>query len=419
VAVRVFPPIARVPVRTWARIGIVAQFLALLRILAQYLWLEARGGEAFTAAVGHPWVVAGLLTAALALVAVLLYFVERFRAAAGVAGLTVAVLLVYRFVVPGVASAAPVGGGAPQGVPVTDATPRTGVGSRRVALTFDDLPWADADVPLDSVAGRTRRLLAVLRAHDAPAVAFVIGRRVLAGGHADRRLDLLRAWRDAGVELGNHTWSHLAFQKTPLDRYEDDVLRGDAVPRLLMGEVGKTPHFFRPPLNQTGPTREARDAFAAFLAERGYALAPFTVEDVDYAFDDLYRAAAGDTARQARIGRTYLAHFDTAMAFGERLSRETFGREIPQVLLLHADDLNALYLGRILDRLESRGYRFITLRTALADSAYATPDGYVGRWGISWLHRWRAGLGLPSRLRDEPDPPAWVLDDYRALHEKK
>jgi len=400
--------------RTWARIGIVVQFLALLRILAQYLWLEAHSAAAFTAASGHPWVVGALLTATLALATVLLYFGGRFRAAAAVAGLTVAVLLVYRFVVPGVASAAPVGPEAPRGAATADTTPA----SRSVALTFDDLPWADAEVPLDSVAERTRRMLAVLRAHGAPGVAFVIGRRVLADGDAGRRLDLLRAWRDAGVELGNHTWSHLSFQNTPLDRYEDDVLRGDAVPRLLMGEVGKTPHFFRPPFNQTGRTRVARDAFAAFLAERGYALAPFTVEDVDYAFDDLYRAAGGDTASQARIGRTYLAHFDTAMAFGERLSRETFGREIPQVLLLHADDLNALYLGRLLAHLEARGYRFVSLKTALADSAYATPDGYVGRYGISWLHRWRKGLGLPSRLREEPDPPAWVLQDYQALHRK-
>ncbi len=409
------PATSRSHDRRWARIGIVVQFLALLRILAQYLWLEAHGGGAFTAAAGHPWVVGALLTSTLALVAVLLYFDGRFRGAAVVAGLTVVILLVYRFVVPGIASAETLRSGAS---PRASALADTARGVRSVALTFDDLPWADAEVPLDSVAERTRRILAVLRAHGAPAVAFVIGRRALAGGYADRRLDLLRAWRDAGVELGNHTWSHLSFQKMPLNRYEDDVLRGDVIPRLLMREVGKEPRYFRPPFNQTGPTREARDAFAAFLAERGYALAPFTVEDVDYAFDDLYRAAAGDTARQARIGRTYVAHFDTAMAFGERLSRETFHRDIPQVLLLHADDLNALYLERLLDHLEARGYRFISMAAALSDPAYATTDGYVGRYGISWLHRWRQGLGLPSRLRLEPDPPAWVLHDYQALHRK-
>jgi hypothetical protein len=54
----------------------------------------------------------------------------------------------------------------------------------------------------------------------------------------------------------------------------------------------------------------------------------------------------------------------------------------------------------------------------LRDSAYHTPDRYVGRFGPSWLHRWRVGLGLPSRLRDEPDPPQWVLDRYQKLTAK-
>ncbi len=299
--------------------------------------------------------------------------------------------------------------------PSPEVAARRPAAQRVVALTFDDLPWADQDAPLDSVAPRTARIVAALRAHHAPAVAFVIGRRALAGGDAERRLDLLREWRDAGVQLGNHTWSHSSFQTSSLAAYEDDVMRGDAVPRLLMGEIGGTPRYFRPPFNQTGPTLALRDSFAVFLHERRYALAPFTVEDADYAFDALYRAAAGDTARQARIGRAYLGHFDTIVSFDERLSRETFGRDIPQVLLLHADDLNAVYAGRLLDRLERRGYRFITLGDALADAAYATPDGYAGRWGISWLHRWRKGLGLPDSLRAEPDPPAWVLHGYQAL----
>lgn len=182
--------------------------------------------------------------------------------------------------------------------------------------------------------------------------------------------------------------------------------------------MGEDPHWFRPPFNQTGPTREARDAFSRFLESRGYALAPFTVEDVDYAFDLLYgtAAGAGDVGREDRVGRAYLTHLDTMMAFAEKLARETFGREIPQVLLLHANDLNARYMEAILERLEARGYRFITLDEAVRDPAYATQDGYVGSHGISWLHRWRMSLGLPDRLRDEPDPPGWVLRDYQRLH---
>lgn len=47
-----------------------------------------------------------------------------------------------------------------------------------------------------------------------------------------------------------------------------------------------------------------------------------------------------------------------------------------------------------------------------------TEDVYVGPYGISWLHRWRQGLGLPNRLIDEPEPPAWIMDGYRALSDR-
>jgi hypothetical protein len=53
-----------------------------------------------------------------------------------------------------------------------------------------------------------------------------------------------------------------------------------------------------------------------------------------------------------------------------------------------------------------RGYRFVTLSTALADPAYRSPDEYVGRNGFSWIHRWSQSKGMAPK--GEPDPPQWV-----------
>ena len=81
------------------------------------------------------------------------------------------------------------------------------------------------------------------------------------------------------------------------------------------------------------------------------------------------------------------------------------GRPIPQILLIHANEINSIALGEMLDRLERRGYELIALSQALEDDAYATPDEYVGRWGISWFHRWRHGRGLRTR-KISPRRPA-------------
>jgi hypothetical protein len=77
-------------------------------------------------------------------------------------------------------------------------------------------------------------------------------------------------------------------------------------------------------------------------------------------------------------------------------------------LLLHANELNADYLDRLVGMLKGRGYNFIGLDQALQDPAYDRPDEYVGPRGLSWLHRWALADGL--QVKEEPREPAWIRD---------
>jgi peptidoglycan-N-acetylglucosamine deacetylase len=285
---------------------------------------------------------------------------------------------------------------------------------RQVALTFDDLPKASApgDPPagdISQVRASTRALLAALTQHKAPAIGFVNEGKLYADGELGARVEVLRSWLTAGMMLGNHTFSHLDLQNTALARYEDDVVQGEVVTRWLSGA---RPRYFRFPYNHSGATRDVRDGFRGFLQERGYRLAVFTIENFDYGFNEIYVRArrAGDDALARRLRAAYLDHTDALFPYFEQQSRDLFGREIPQVLLLHANDITADCLSEMLERIAERGYGFVTLDRALADPAYNTPDEYVGNFGISWLHRWKPALGKPLKYADEPDPPKWVLD---------
>jgi peptidoglycan/xylan/chitin deacetylase (PgdA/CDA1 family) len=217
------------------------------------------------------------------------------------------------------------------------------------------------------------------------------------------------------MTLGNHSFSHKDFVTTPLSRFQDDVVKGEVVLRQLLEARGQAPAYFRHPYMHTGPTKESREAFERFLRERGYRIAPFTIEAADYAFNALRGEAesAGNQELARRLLVEYVAYNDQVFTWFERLSRELFGRDIPQVLLIHDNSLNAEALPEILRRLRSRGYRFVTLDEAVADRAYGTPDAYVGDDGLSWLYRWSVALGRPMRSRQHPDPPAWIVEDYR------
>lgn len=289
---------------------------------------------------------------------------------------------------------------------------------RTIAVTFDDLPLAPKADDLAAVRRVNEALLRVLTGRKVPAIGFVNEGKLQVPGERDARIAVLEQWLDAGLALGNHTFSHWSLRDTPLQTYEDDVLHGEVITRQLLARRGGKPMlYFRHPFTATGPTQEVKAGFEAFLQARGYVIAPFTVENADYIFQALYAdaRARGDGAGAARVRSAYLDHTDTMLAFYEGLSREMFGREIPQILLIHDNEINADSLAEMLDRLTARGYSFISLDTALRDEAYRTPDRFVGNFGPSWLHRWRVALGLPARMRDEPDPPKWVLDGYQAL----
>jgi peptidoglycan/xylan/chitin deacetylase (PgdA/CDA1 family) len=290
--------------------------------------------------------------------------------------------------------------------------------ARTIAVTFDDLLLAPNADDLATVRRVNETLVGILARRKVPAIGFVNEGKLQVTGERDARIAVLQRWLDAGLSLGNHTFSHLSLRDTPLAEYEDDVIHGEVITRQLLTRRGGSPTlYFRHPFTATGPTAEIKDAFESFLHARSYTVAPFTVDSSDYIFNRLLLEALAhhDTADAVRIRTAYLDHTDAVMAFCEGLSRETFGREIPQILLIHDSELNAGVLEEILNRLTARGYAFVSLDAALRDAAYRTPDRYVGRFGPSWLHRWRVGLGLPSRLRDEPDPPQWVLDRYQKL----
>jgi peptidoglycan-N-acetylglucosamine deacetylase len=300
--------------------------------------------------------------------------------------------------------------------------------ARAVVITVDDLPGT---VPGTGVSPGNladfqrinRGLIRALVAHHVPAIGFVNEWKVQVSGERDARVTLLQSWLDAGLALGNHTYGHVRFQTTPLSEYEDETIRGEAVTRVLMNAAGKKETYFRHPFLSTGPTADAKAAFEKFLEERGYRVAPVTVNNDDYMFNDVLGDAIekkdNQLAQKARIA--YLDHMDAAFDYFEGASRSLFHREIPQVLLIHDSELNAECLDSVLTNLERRGYRFVPLDEALADPAYATPDRFIGPQGISWLSRWKVAFGQ-SPWNSDPDPPAWISkmsDEIRAEKQGK
>jgi peptidoglycan-N-acetylglucosamine deacetylase len=284
---------------------------------------------------------------------------------------------------------------------------------KQIAITIDDLPCAGGCRGLVEMQAITARITGALKG--VPAIGFVNEQGLQVRGERDARAQLLEAWLDAGLELGNHTYAHLGPNNVPLGEYTDGVVKGEVVTRRLLEQRGKKIRYFRHPFTHTGPTAEYRKGIEAFLAARAYEIAPFTLENSDYIWAVIHRRAReqNDEALAGRVKREYLEHLGIALQAAERISKRLFGREIPQVLLMHANLLNSEALPEMLGLFRDRGYKIVTLETAMQDAAYRTPDLFVGGFGPSWFERWGVALGIPHPSKDEPDLPAWITRAYK------
>jgi peptidoglycan/xylan/chitin deacetylase (PgdA/CDA1 family) len=299
----------------------------------------------------------------------------------------------------------------------TLATPPDAPPERRIAITIDDLPAGAANVmSAAQITAMTKQLLGTLREQKIPVVGFVNERKLyFKWGEVDERIAALNMWLDAGFELGNHTYAHTSLNRVSLRDFEDAVVQGESVTRLLLAQHNMKLRYFRHPYLDTGRDLQTRREAEAFLVERGYRIAPVTLDAWDWMFATVYDDAKkrGDTALQQEVVRSYLAYTTEVFSYFEKLSRDMVGYEPNQILLMHANQLEAEHIGEVLDLIRKRGYRFITLENALGDSVYALPDTYVGEEGSGWLEHWAITRGQPPL--NQPSAPRDMVDRSNAL----
>jgi peptidoglycan-N-acetylglucosamine deacetylase len=281
----------------------------------------------------------------------------------------------------------------------TIASPPAAPPDRQIAITIDDLPAGAArSMSAAAITEMTTRLLAVLQKEKIPAVGFVNERYLYFNwGEADERIKALNMWLDAGFELGNHTFGHTSLNRTSLKEFEDSVIQGESVTKLLLARHSKELRYFRHPYLHTGRDLQTRREAESFLVARGYNIAPVTMDGSDWNFSGVYDDAKkrGDTALQQEVASAYLSHHAVVFDYYEKLSKNLLGYEPRQILLLHANNLEAEHLGELLELLRKRGYRFITLEDALNDDAYSLPNTYVGEDGRGWIEQWAITRGQP------------------------
>ena len=206
-------------------------------------------------------------------------------------------------------------------------------------------------------------------------------------------------WLDYGFELGNHTFSHSSLNQVGLPAWEDDIVQGESVTRQLLAEHNMKLRYFRHPIwtpdaiFKPGVRRKHFSWLAATTS-----LPSRSTHGTGCTPESTTMPKSVATPRCRSNWRTATSPTATQVfAYAEQLSKQTIGYEPKQILLLHANQLEADHIGELLDVLRKRGYHFVTLGDALSDQAYGLPDTYVGEEGTGWLEHWAITLGKASQ----------------------
>ncbi len=276
---------------------------------------------------------------------------------------------------------------------------------KEIAVTIDDLPLNGQQFEAGRLRTMTEKFLVGTKKHQIPAVGFVNESLLYIPNETDARIAILKSWTDAGVELGNHTFSHLGFKNASLAEFEDDFIRGETVTKMLLKQKGAKIRFFRHPFLQMGATLEIEKSFEKFIGERGYKMAPITIDTMDWMFLAAYSKARDENNKEQLklISDEYLKYVGIRFDYSEKVSNELFGRAIKHILLIHANELNADNFDGLVKIIKNKGYRFITLEQALKDPIYLFPDKYNGT--SDWLSMWMFSKGKNFTA---PAPPEFI-----------
>jgi peptidoglycan/xylan/chitin deacetylase (PgdA/CDA1 family) len=287
--------------------------------------------------------------------------------------------------------------------------------TRYLAVTFDDLPM-NTKYLVDGKQWieQTQKLLSTVKKFNIPAIGFVNEYKLYVNDVLDSsKLKALQLWVDADLELGNHTFSHPDYHNTQNEVFFADIIKGEKITKELLSQKNKKIEYFRHPFLHTGNSLEKKKALEDFLKEHNYTIAPVSIDNGEWIYARAYENSynKNDIELMKQIGSEYVSYMMNKIKYFENQSVKLFGGEIKQILLVHANMINADYFDELAAEILKRNYQFISIKEALTDTAYKTEDTFTGRGGISWLHRWSYTRKVDKNFfAGDPEVPKSIMD---------
>lgn len=232
--------------------------------------------------------------------------------------------------------------------------------AKTIALSFDDAPRGQG--PIFNGDQRSIELIKQLQAVNTGPVAFFVTTKNL--DLANNRARIHR-YADTGHLIANHSHNHKWLRKTEAEDYLKDI---DQAESLLNGFKNRRP-WFRFPYLDEGRDLAKRDKVREELAKRKLDSGYVTVDNYDWYIEAQWQKAvdAGKKVDIDALREVYIEMLMSAIEFYDQMAVEALNRSPHHVLLLHENDLAALFIGDLVKELHENGWKIISPDQAFTD----------------------------------------------------
>lgn len=219
--------------------------------------------------------------------------------------------------------------------------------NKQIAITIDDLPFVG-----DAKNFHLNMIINTLVEKHVPATGFIIAKEV----HPEN-WPMLTQFKEAGLGLGNHTFSHASLNTMTAAQYIEEIKKADKILSPVLTE----PKYFRYPYLAMGDSAK-KNKVLCYLSQKHYQVAPITIDSKDFVFNQRLLSVP-------ELGRR--AYFQELMPFylefikTQTLKAEDNNPNSAQILLIHANLLNAYALPSLITMYLQQGYTFVSLEEAL------------------------------------------------------
>jgi len=231
--------------------------------------------------------------------------------------------------------------------------------SQSVALSFDDVPRGKGI--LFSGSERAQILLEKLKKENVDTVIFFcVGRAIDSAGDAR-----IKMYSEAGHLIANHTYSHKSLDKISAAEYIADIAHADSI----LNKYKTYTKLFRFPYLHEGNTTGKRDSVRNAIASMNYMNGYVTIDTYDWYIDFLLKEGIKEQKKidYEKLKKMYVDIMWDGIKFYDSLAQKVLGRSPAHVLLLHENDLAALFIDALIDHIRKNNGRIISPIEAYQD----------------------------------------------------